>query len=79
MVFETNKNMDMNRRSRNISNISVVKDFVKEKKKPIKKVLSRTKTSFKNFQSFKRLNEDHRPNLESDNKENEENTVIKRR
>ncbi|XP_008479123.1 uncharacterized protein LOC103515958 isoform X1 [Diaphorina citri] len=67
--------MNMNRRARNISNISIVKDLVKEKKKPIKKVLSKTKTSVENFQSFKRLSDDLDPTPECE----KENVVVKRR
>uniref|UniRef100_A0A8D9DMQ8 Uncharacterized protein n=1 Tax=Cacopsylla melanoneura TaxID=428564 RepID=A0A8D9DMQ8_9HEMI len=62
--------IEMNRRSRNISNISVVKEYVNEKKKPIKKVLSKTRTSLESFQSFKRLNDEHSPHVDNADKEN---------
>lgn len=61
---------NMSRRSRNLSNISLVKDFVNEKKRPIRKVLSKTKTTLEEFQSFKRLNDDleeHVPECEKEN------------
>lgn len=66
----------MNRRSRNISNISIVKDFVKEKQKPMKKVFLKTRTSLEEFQSFKRLNDDHDTPVPECEKEN---VVVKRR
>lgn len=66
----------MNRRSRNISNINIVKEFVKEKRKPIQKVLSKTRTSLEEFQSFKRLNDDH---ANAGPESEKENVVVKRR
>lgn len=70
------KLFNMNRRSRNISNINIVKEFVKEKRKPIQKVLSKTRTSLEEFQSFKRLNDDH---ANAGPESEKENVVVKRR